>query len=66
MTKKEIDYRELTQELDSLVDKLQTGELSVDEAVPAYERGMALVKQLETYLQSAENRISEVKAKLQD
>lgn len=66
MATKKVDYRKLNDELDEILERLQSGELSIDEAVPAYERGMQLVKELEAYLQSAENRITEVQAKLQD
>jgi exodeoxyribonuclease VII small subunit len=66
MATKKVDYRKLNDELDEILERLQSGELSIDEAVPAYERGMQLVKELEGYLQSAENRITEVQAKLQD
>ncbi|HEY1064171.1 MAG TPA: exodeoxyribonuclease VII small subunit [Candidatus Saccharimonadales bacterium] len=66
MTQKKVDYRKLNDELDAILDRLQSGELSIDEAMPAYERGMQLVKELEAYLQQADNRITELQAKLQD
>jgi exodeoxyribonuclease VII small subunit len=66
MTTKKVDYRKLNDELDAILERLQSGELSIDEAMPAYERGMQLVKELESYLQTAENRITELQAKLQD
>jgi exodeoxyribonuclease VII small subunit len=66
MATKKVDYRKLNDELDTILERLQSGELGIDEAMPAYERGMQLVKELETYLQSAENRITELQAKLQD
>lgn len=63
---KALDYRSLHQELELILEKLQSGESSIDEAMPAYERGIELVKQLEKQLQTAENRITELQAKLQD
>lgn len=63
MATKKIDYRELNTELDTVLARLQSGELTIDEAVPAYERGMKLIKELESYLQTAENRITELQAK---
>lgn len=61
-----IDYQALSQELDELLARMQSGELSIDEAMPAYERGMKLVAELETYLKQAENRMTELQAKLQN
>jgi exodeoxyribonuclease VII small subunit len=57
-----VDYKKLSAELDELLETLQTADLDVDEAVKAYERGMAIAKQLETYLKQAENKIARVKA----
>jgi len=56
-------YAELKQELDELLDTLQQEDISVDDALKAYERGMELVKQLEATLNEAENRITKLKAK---
>ena len=66
MTNKKTDYKTLNEELELILDKLQGGELSIDEAMPAYERGVELVKQLEKQLTTAENKIVELQAKLQD
>lgn len=66
MTTKKIDYQGLSSELEQILERLQSGELSIDEAMPAYERGMQLIKELEAYLKTAENRVTEIQAKLQD
>jgi exodeoxyribonuclease VII small subunit len=66
MATKKVDYQALNEELETILDRLQSGELSIDEAVPAYERGMQLVKELEAYVKTAENRITELQAKLAD
>ncbi|HWB38999.1 MAG TPA: exodeoxyribonuclease VII small subunit [Candidatus Saccharimonadales bacterium] len=60
---KSVDYQTLSAELEEILAKLQSGELDVDAALPAYERGMELVKQLEEYLKTAENKVSQLKAK---
>lgn len=59
---KEIDYSALNQELDSILAKLQSDELDVNDAIALYERGMEITKQLETYLKTAENKITKLKA----
>jgi exodeoxyribonuclease VII small subunit len=50
-------YQILNNELDEVLAKLQSGELDIDEATKAYEHGMEIVKELETYLKSAENTV---------
>ena len=61
MTKK-IDYQTLSAELDAIMAELQKDNLDVDDALKHYERGLELVKQLESYLTTAENKITELKA----
>jgi exodeoxyribonuclease VII small subunit len=61
MPKPKIDYKKLTAELDEILARLQSADLDVDEAVAAYERGMAIAKQLETYLKEAENKVTKLK-----
>lgn len=63
---KDVDYRKLSDELDQILDQIQSADLYIDEAVKHYERGLAIVKQLETYLKSAENKVSKVQAKFAD
>lgn len=66
MTTQKTDYRTLTAELEQIVDRLQSGEIGIDEAAKSYEQGMKLVKQLEAHLKTAENQITELQAKLVD
>jgi exodeoxyribonuclease VII small subunit len=63
MAKTPVDYQALKNELDGIMQALQQEELDVDEALKHYERGLELIKTLETYLKTAENQVSELKAK---
>ena len=58
---KEINYRELSAELDTILAQLQTDDFDIDEALKLYERGIEISKQLETYLKSAQNTVSKIK-----
>jgi exodeoxyribonuclease VII small subunit len=60
--KQDIDYRKLSNELDAILEELQTADLDIDEAVKKYERGMKIAEQLEAYLKTAENKVAKVKA----
>lgn len=59
---KEVDYQKLNQELEALLVKLEVGDGDVDEAIKQYQRGMEIVKELEAYLKSAENKVKKIKA----
>lgn len=65
MAKQELSYRELKEELDSVLLKLQAEDLDVDEALDLYVRGQELVGRLEEYLKTAENSVKKIKAKFE-
>lgn len=44
-------------ELESLVQRLEKGDLSLDESLQAYERGIALFRNCQTALDQAELRV---------
>lgn len=62
MASKKTDYKTLSTDLDEILNRLQSADLNVDEAVALYERGMKIAQELESYLQDAENKVSKVKA----
>jgi exodeoxyribonuclease VII small subunit len=57
------DYETLKNELDSILDDLQSGSLDIDQALEKYKRGLELVKELEKYLDTAENTVRELKSR---
>ncbi|HET7320329.1 MAG TPA: exodeoxyribonuclease VII small subunit [Candidatus Saccharimonadales bacterium] len=59
-------YQVLAGELDDILAELQQSDLDVDVAVKKYERGLELIKELEKYLSTAENRVTELKAKFSE
>lgn len=46
------------EELDSLVDQLESGDLVLDDALRKFERGIALARAGQTKLSDAEQRVS--------
>ena len=62
VTKKPTNYRSLSAELDAILTDLQSGELDIDKAVTQYQRGMAIVEELQKYLKDAQNTVTKVKA----
>jgi len=55
-------YRELSQELETIVMELQRDDLDIDEALQSYARGLGIIKELETYLKTAENKVIKLQA----
>lgn len=54
-------YKELSDELQQVMSDLEQGDLDIDEAVRCYERGLAIVRELEVHLKEAENKVTELK-----
>ncbi|HCM1037428.1 TPA: exodeoxyribonuclease VII small subunit [Vibrio parahaemolyticus] len=46
------------EELDSLIDQLENGDLALDDALRKFERGIALARAGQTKLSDAEQRVS--------
>lgn len=64
MNKTPETYESMYSELEQIIESLQSGELGIDEAVTQYERSKELITKLEKHLESAENKITKIKANL--
>ena len=60
MAVKKTDYKTLSAQLDDIVEQIQSGEMDIEVATVAYEKGMAIIKQLESHLKLAENKITKI------
>ena len=63
MSKAKQSYEELKAELDTILSELQHSDIDVDQTLAKYQRGLELVKQLQSQLVDAENTISKLQAK---
>lgn len=57
MKKPPAKFEEALQALETIVNKLERGDLSLEEALAAYEDGVALVRHLGTKLTEVEKRV---------
>jgi len=57
MTKK---YEDMILELKGIVQKIESGDTSLDETISLYEKGFELVNQCEKALEEAELKVSEL------
>ena len=60
MRKKEASFEQLYAELEATVQKLEAGNLTLDESLTLYEQGLQLARQCNTQLDEAELRITEL------
>jgi exodeoxyribonuclease VII small subunit len=57
----EMQFEEAMKELESIVSKLEKGDISLEASIEAYERGESLKKRCEELLKQAEARIEKIK-----
>ena len=56
----EMKYKEASDELDSIIRALESGDLELEESLEKYSRGVELLKSLRTRLASAEQKVSDL------
>lgn len=55
-----VDFEQALEELETLVERMETGELSLDESLAAFERGIRLTRRCQQALESAEQRVQQL------
>ena len=56
-TSKPPDFEEALAELEGLVERLERGDLPLDEALKVFERGVALTRHCQSSLQAAQQKV---------
>ena len=56
----EINFEESLQELESIVEKLENGQLSLDESLLLFDRGIKLVKECDTVLRATTQKVEKL------
>lgn len=57
----EMSFEQAMKELESVVDRLEHGDVPLDESISLYERGAALKKRCEEELKRAEEKVAAIK-----
>ncbi|HEX7628548.1 MAG TPA: exodeoxyribonuclease VII small subunit [Candidatus Methanoperedens sp.] len=56
----EMSFEESLTELEEIVDKLEKGQLSLDESLMLFEKGIKLVRECNTKLKSAQQKVEQL------
>jgi exodeoxyribonuclease VII small subunit len=56
----EMSFEESLTELEEIVDKLEKGQLSLDESLMLFEKGIKLVRECNTKLKSAQQKMEKL------
>ena len=54
---KSLDFEQALRELESLVERLEEGDVPLDEALRTFERGVALTRHCQACLQAAQQKV---------
>ena len=57
----DVSFEKAVAELESIVARLERGDVALEESIAIYERGEALKKHCEQLLAAAENRIEKIR-----
>ncbi|HEY4963988.1 MAG TPA: exodeoxyribonuclease VII small subunit [Candidatus Saccharimonadales bacterium] len=57
---KTTDYQKLSDELELIINELQSSELNIDKVIADYERGIKVIDDLEKYLKNAKTKITKL------
>ncbi len=60
LTEEPIQFEAALSELEELVTRMESGELSLDESLQAFERGVTLARQCQEQLQVAEQKVRQL------
>jgi len=58
MTHKDVTYKDMVAELESILERLETDGIDLDEAIALHKKGQELAASIEDYLKKAENTIT--------
>ena len=58
----ELTYEEAVGELEAIIERIESGEIGLEDSIAAYERGVALIRRCRSILDRAEQRIEELEA----
>lgn len=57
-----LGFEEAIEQLESLIDQIESGEIGLEESLKRYEQGSALIKRCRGILDGAQERIAELTA----
>lgn len=60
MAKKTLNFEKSLSELESIVNDMEQGQLSLEDSLKRFEKGIALTSQCQQALQNAELKVSEL------
>lgn len=61
-SKKSLNFEQTLQELEALVKEMESGDMTLEDSLSAFEKGIQLTRECQTALQNAEQRVQKLVA----
>lgn len=62
----ELSFEEALERVESIIERIESGEAGLERSIDEYERGMRLIRRCRSILDAAEQKVEEISAKLLD
>ncbi|HET9721659.1 MAG TPA: exodeoxyribonuclease VII small subunit [Candidatus Saccharimonadales bacterium] len=59
-------YKQMTQQLNQMVEWFESDEVDLDQAVGKYQEALRLLAEMEEYLKTTENKVKKIAAKFDE
>jgi len=56
----EMDFERAVEEVEKIIERIESGEIGLERSISEYERGVALIRQCRQVLERAEQRVEEL------
>ncbi len=61
----ELDFERAVEEVERIIDRIESGEVGLEQSIGEYERGVALIRRCRQVLERAEQRVEELTGQMQ-
>ena len=60
-----IDFERAVEQVEAIIDRIESGEVGLEQSITEYERGVGLIRRCRQILDRAEQRVEELTARMQ-
>jgi exodeoxyribonuclease VII small subunit len=61
----DLDFEQAVEAVEKIIEKIESGEVGLEQSIAEYERGVALIRRCRQVLERAEQRVEELTGQMQ-
>jgi exodeoxyribonuclease VII small subunit len=62
---RELDFERAVERVEEIIEKIESGQIGLEQSIAEYERGVALIRRCRQALERAEQRVEELTAQME-